>query len=799
MKILIADDDTASRSMLLQLLAGGGYQTVVASEGTEALGFMKDPYPPEIVIFDWTMPGVDGIELCRRIRSSGRSIPPYIIMLTTKGKGGNVAEGPDTGADDYVSKPYNPEELRARIDVGRRMIELEKKYNEQLNELSESRDRFRFFVENANDIIYTMDKNGVMTYISDNWSSMLGYSNNEIIGRSFEDFVHPDDIAECRKCLKLAIETGEKHSGIEYRIRYRNGEWRWHSTDAMKIKRTGADAGFILGIARDVTESRKFTEKLIVAKREAEVLHEKAEAANRSKSEFLASMSHEIRTPMNGIISMTGLLLDSGLTLPQKHYAEIIRSSGEALLSIINDILDFSRIEAYKLDLEILDFYLAGTVSDIIELMAVKAREKGLRLIFKADEMIPQYLRGDPGRLRQIILNLVGNAVKFTDQGSVELNIAVEEEIEQWIRLRFTVTDTGIGIPEEKIDGIFMPFTQADSSYTRKFGGTGLGLAISRQLAELMGGAIGATSVYGSGSVFWFTAIFEKQKTGQSAMAREAVKKTTAGFVEPARKNARLLLVEDNYTNQIVAVEMLKKIGYHSVDITANGYEAIDALKSVPYDMVLMDCHMPEMDGFEATRRIRSDDSQVLNRGIPVIAMTALAMKGDKEQAIESGMNDYLIKPVGIEDLASMIAKWIPVNDQKIEKSFDPVCDTINPSADVMVYNRDLFISRLMGDRELASRIARAFLGDMPVQIEKLSVDIDSGDFPLAMKQAHKIKGASANVGGEIVSGIASEIESAAIERDIARMKKLFPELISQYNILSGTMEKEIQIDQAHR
>jgi PAS domain S-box-containing protein len=469
--------------------------------------------------------------------------------------------------------------------------------------------------------------------------------------------IHPEDRVRVSVSIARAIKEGTE-LGVEYRITRPDGEVRWMTAKGNIMRDSAGRVARMLGVVYDITERRRSEEELQRAK-------EAAEAANRAKSEFLANMSHEIRTPMNGIIGMTELTLDTALTLKQRSYLEMVRYSADSLLRIINDILDFSRTEAGRLDLDSEEFDLRDSLKEIISVVALKADQKGLKLACQVEPQAPERVTGDAGRLRQVIVNLVGNAIKFTERGGVTLKVKAEAMRTREMTLHFVVEDTGIGIAEDKQSAVFEAFTQADGSTTRKYGGTGLGLTISSKLVNLMGGRIWVESQPGRGSAFHFTARFGScDRAGESPGDMPAM---IAGEQSFSKYNGELsiLLAEDNRVNQKVAKGLLQRLG-HRVVIAGNGREALAAFERERFDLVLMDVQMPEMNGFEATAAIRQRE-RATGGHIPIIAMTAYAMKGDRERCLEAGMDSYISKPVASEELSRVIEEFSPAGGRLIE------------------------------------------------------------------------------------------------------------------------------------
>ena len=852
-RVLLAEDNVVNQQVALGNLRKLGYNADVATNGIEVLNALEGKRY-DIILMDCQMPDLDGYEVTKEIRRrERRGNRTWIIAMTANAMVGDREKCLTAGMDDYISKPLRRAELRAALERGAArpvnpldddaLRNLMEDGEDELAELMASapttiadmppalekssaadlcwdvterhritaaptseRHRLSTLMDNLPDNIYFKDRESRFVAANRAMLSWTGFKDqSEIIGKTDQDLFAGEHADAALADEQKIIATGQPIVGVEEKETWPDGHETWVSTTKVPWRDASGNVIGIFGWSRDIT-ARKLGEKNL------KVANEAAEKAGRAKSEFLANMSHEIRTPMNGVIGMTDLLLDSDLDPQQREFAETIRTSADTLLKIINDILDFSKIEAGKLTFEILDFDLIEAVEGTLDMLAERAQGKEIELAGTILPGTPTRLRGDPGRLRQILTNLIGNAIKFTETGEVVVRVSKERETETYAVLRFEVQDTGIGISPEAQARLFQPFNQADGSLTRKYGGTGLGLAIAKQLVEMMQGQIGVQSQQGKGSTFWFTAQFEKQASAVKAPERsfrdlfnfqvlvvddnatnreilrrqilawrmqansaasgaEALKllRTAAteckpydlalldvqmpemdgltlaraikadpaiagtrlilltGFskrispeepraagntdccFKPVRQSRlfaclanallgpsttprtlakaliapslrpqqiRVLIAEDNIVNQMVTFGQLKKLGY-SADVVPDGLAVLKALDRLHYDIVLMDCQMPEMDGYEATRRIRARMGDFPQPHI--IAMTAHAMQGDREKCLAAGMDDYISKPVQLKTLAAALARGLSP-----EAKTDPLKKEVNFANDAV-------------------------------------------------------------------------------------------------------------------
>jgi PAS domain S-box-containing protein len=525
--------------------------------------------------------------------------------------------------------------------------------NYMLDVLAEKELQLRSLVGNMPGAVYRYTWRGSwrLQFISDHIEVLSGYPRRAFIEDStvaLSEIIHDEDVERVAREIEQAV-AGRRSYELEYRLLRADGAICWvHEKGQASLDQSGQHR-YLDGFLFDASERHRQEELLRQAK-------EAAEVAARAKSEFLAVMSHEIRTPMNGVIGMTGLLLDSELSADQRDYVDTIQMSGNALLALINDILDFSKIEAGRMDLEQLDFDLRDALHEAVAIVAERARDRGLALSWRVDDAVPPRVVGDPQRLRQVLLNLIGNAIKFTHAGEVEVSVRLRAMEAAGARIEFAVRDTGIGMTAQQAEWIFEPFSQADASTTRKYGGTGLGLAISKRLVESMQGTITVESEPGQGSIFTFTVLVATAAAPRVA-ARPASEETPRPAGPPGR---RVLIAEDNPINCKVMQHLLRQLG-HDSDTVGDGEQAVAAVARGYYDLVLMDCRMPGMDGYTATRLLRERHGALL----PIIAVTASVFEDERQRCLAAGMDDYLSKPVSREALYVILERWLHASRRK--------------------------------------------------------------------------------------------------------------------------------------
>ena len=616
--------------------------------------------------------------------------------------------------------------------------------------------------------------------------------------------IHPDDRAAVEQSNLSVSERGIPVP-LEYRILWPDGRQRVVWAEAGELIRDLSGAPFILsGTVQDITERKEVEDELaqyrghleeLVEWRtaEAEIARQQAEAANRAKSAFLAVMSHEIRTPLNGVLGMAQLLRQTVLTEKQRNYLSNLQISGENLLAVINDILDFSKIESGKLELELFSFNLEEELAGLSASLAQRAREKGLEFRIEIDPGTPRLLVGDAARLEQVLLNLVGNAVKFTHAGSVLVQTQLLEQAAGQTRIEFAVRDTGIGISQEQLALLFKPFSQADSSTSRKYGGSGLGLSISQRLVQLMGGQISVESQPGQGSTFKFALNFGHPAPG-SPESKRALKSQAAAKelkVSPDTLDrlhgGQVLLVEDNEINQFVALEMLQATGLQ-VTLAVSGEQALELVQAQRFDVILMDIQMPGMDGYQTARRIRQDPGPNPS-GIPIIAMTANAQKEDRQKALDAGMDDYISKPVNNTRLTNVLLRWVkplahlnaPVTPNQAQ------APAVLPES-LEAIDMQAALARLGGNQQLYRKVLLMFQAEHGRDIEKLRASLLQPDHAPARRLAHDLKSLAGTLGADLLREDARLLEAAIAAGDLPAIEPALADVEAKLAVVLGAI-----------
>jgi PAS domain S-box-containing protein len=646
-----------------------------------------------------------------------------------------------------------------------------------------SEERYRTLVETAREVIFTLAPERTFTSLNPAFESVTGWKAEDWLGKAFTELGHPQDAGDAELLIDTAL-SGEVTPPFEMRLQAKSGEY----LNAEHVISQIMDGNHIVGlqgICRDNSLQKKGEQELRAAR-------DAAESASRAKSEFVANMSHEIRTPMNAIIGMTGLLLDNDLSPKAQEFVQTIRTSSDTLLTLINDILDFSKVESGKLSLESHPFSLRLCIEDSIGLVATQAADKGLTMTHSIDAGVPEILVGDVTRLRQILVNLLANAVKFTNDGTITVSASVREKAGDKVELELVVTDTGPGIPADEADRLFDSFSQLDTSTTREFGGSGLGLAICKRLTKLMGGRIWVESSLGIGSSFLFTVEVSTSTLhdGSPQWMQRRLPVDSPVDKNLARKYPlRVLVAEDNVVNQNVMLLLLERMGYRA-DLVADGVEVLEALQRQHYDLILMDVQMPKLDGLEATRRIRS---QFHSRDRPrIIAMTASALHGDREKCLEAGMDEYVSKPVRAEELQTVIAGSGYASEDTLFPN-DSSPSTVDPTR-----TREDILSRLAllqsseHQSNLSSELVQTFLSNAPQRLADLSVAAEALDSDALERAAHTLRGASISIGANRLAELLLEYESiarnGAPETVTAHVSEVVDELKRVTNILENQL-----------
>ncbi len=735
--------------------------------------FEADALVFDIVVSDYNLPGMSGLDMCRILMD--RNLPLPLMILTGTGSEALAVEALKAGVNDYLIKDV----AGGYLDLLPVVIpEVVRQYHDRMarKQAEESLRIKEYAIASSINAIAITDVDRNLTYVNPSFLRIWGYDNeNDVLGKPAVRFWQIRTKAPQETwCNEGWIDelTATRKDGSLFDVQ--------HSVSIITGE-AGKPAWYMSSFV-DITERRRMESDIRQAK-------ENAEAANKAKTEFLANMSHEIRTPMNVIMGMTHLTLQTELGAEQRENLRNIKDSAQYLLEIINDILDLSKIEAGKVEFENIDFDLDSLLSGLKRDFSIQAMNKELSLGMNRAPDVPRYIKGDPVRIRQILANLMGNAFKFTEKGGIFLLVEKQESLEhlsgKGISLVFSVRDTGIGIPEDRLDTIFESFRQADGTISRRYGGTGLGLAICKKLAEIMKGSVCVESKLGKGSKFFFSAAFEP---GDARLVEtwEQEKEYDSSLSRPLK----ILLAEDNPMNVTVARKFLAQLG-HTTVVATDGKQAVSLLSAGRFDLVLMDVEMPGMDGLEATKRIRNGEAGRKNRRIPVIAMTAHVLAEFRIMSDKAGMDDFVTKPVDFYELNAIIKKNIPayasVTAPASERSMLPYTEQRS------VLNRKDALRRFGGNEELLFKIYSVFVNDTPAMREELRNSITESNYKDIVMHAHTFKSTCGTIGADFCNNIAGQLEQAAKKERIEDINSLFEELVQELDKITESINELIQ------
>ncbi len=803
--VIVVDDDPAIRHELASVLKNQGYTVKTATDSTGAL-LCVQIYNPDLILLSISMPDISGYEICRILKANTDTENIPIIFTSTSDSIQEKLQAFAIGGADYIVKPLQMPEVFARVHLHLALRHLQMHLAQKNHELSQAVfDRIKMLrdlqrtnlllhaqKEAAIDGIFAVDEQGRIASFNRRFCEMWHISHDLILGNgrdhSFDQgsplgtFLIKSDLPEVLiNLLEATYDDPDVVRRGEVMYGDRTFDYYTSPVSSEQNKFFG-----LIWCFRDITAKKQAELRQSQLMEELRKAKEEAEEAVHTKAAFLATMSHEIRTPINGVIGMTQLLAGTEVNPEQAKYIHTIQVSGEMLLSVINDILDFSKIESGKLELDEAPLDVRAVVRDIYDVQLIKAKEKKLKFEVSMQSNVPPYIVGDVTRIRQILLNLVSNALKFTDTGAVRIGVRLASDqipiADRPFKLLFSVSDTGIGITDEQMQRLFQPFSQATVSTSRKYGGTGLGLVICKKLVEIMGGKIQVDSKPNRGSIFSFTVTTQIAKTQPSYTLQDAIDKhpNTVGRIGD-RLPLKILIAEDNLINQELAMAMLIKMGYQP-DVVDNGLAVLEAVQVNHYDLLLLDVQMPEMDGLETADYLVNHWHE-LDAGYErptIIAMTASAMQGDREMCLRAGMDDYISKPIMMDSLQRTIEKW--ATGSQVEEAIAPV--TTQKSSIPSVIDRAAIKNLEQINPKLIGRMVHLFTSEeAPVLLQNLRQAIANNDLKEVSFNAHTLKGSSNILGAKALGKLCLEVELKGKRGDNEGLPKLLTQIEQEYKI----------------
>jgi len=794
--LLIVDDEPFNINLLKELLQDD-YDTMVALNGKQALERVYGDMLPDLILLDIMMPDMDGYEVCRHLKADARTRDIPIIFITAMAQVGDEAKGLELGAVDYLTKPITPQLLKSRV---KNYLQLSMQTRQLKNLVDILRQKDRAVEESPVGIIIT-DTDGVMEYLNPASLSIHGYDNhNELEGKKASVFKSGKTSKDTYATMWENLKAEKPWKG-EIENRCKDGSLIWIHQNICPVHGDDGMVQHYVSVLEDVTELRSYKENLeqTVNKRteELEKAKEAAEAGTQAKSAFIANMSHEIRTPLNAIIGFAEVaLMDTQLSPQTSKQVNTILTSARSLLTIINDILDVSKVDSGKFSLESICFHLPNMIADSLRTLEQQVEEKNLSLDFQYDVQLATHFMSDPTRLRQVILNIVGNAIKFTDKGGITMAVCPSDKPGM---LHLSITDTGIGMNKQQVDKVFESFSQGDGSTTRRFGGTGLGTTISKHIVEMMGGDIWVESEPGQGSTFHFTVCMSETEKTEGCLFEDGVVSDEEYF---SPRLFKVLLAEDLDANASLAIFRLEQQG-HTVKWVKNGREAVTESQANDYDLILMDVMMPELDGLDATREIRVKEAKI-DTHIPILALTASIMREDYDQCIAAGMDEVQGKPINFNQLFSTMEEIVPSDAGKLNSnlkiSIDPKDEfDFSPLNDLIDHKKAL------KNWQVPETYAKALISfaaerrDDALKIESSMKEYPDDNKP-ALEVVHALKGLAGNLSVKYVANLATEINTdlqtgnrEQAESKLDDLHRVLEEAYSAINALnldlgSGTM-----------